>query len=103
MILARNLLATLRDRDITAAGQKITQETGLTHRPVAYGERASGVYRRSVQLASGRFAMLDDGMGFSFVPWKPVIERRMGHTIAAVVRSGQVSWELGRQRGITIG
>lgn len=32
------------------------------------GERVSGVYRRSVMLASGRYAMLDDGKGFSLVP-----------------------------------
>jgi hypothetical protein len=27
--------------------------------------------------------MLDDGMGFSLVPWKPVIEQRLGQTMAA--------------------
>jgi hypothetical protein len=26
----------------------------------------TGIYRRSVMLASGRYAMLDDGMGFLF-------------------------------------
>lgn len=30
-----------------------------------------GNNRRSVMLASGRYAMLDDGMGFSLVAWKP--------------------------------
>ncbi|WP_442806765.1 DUF3363 domain-containing protein [Thauera sp. Sel9] len=35
------------------------------------------IYRRSVMLASGRYAMLDDGMGFSLVLWKPVIEQRL--------------------------
>jgi hypothetical protein len=29
------------------------------------GGNVRGVYRRSVQLRSGRFAMLDDGIGFS--------------------------------------
>lgn len=29
--------------------------------------------------SSGRYAMLYDGMGFSLVPRKPVIEQRMGH------------------------
>ena len=28
-------------------------------------------------LASGRYAMLDDGIGFSLVPWKPLIEPRL--------------------------
>ncbi|KLD74855.1 hypothetical protein Y886_30205 [Xanthomonas hyacinthi DSM 19077] len=32
------------------------------------------MYRRSATLASGRYAMLDDGIGFSLVLWKPAIE-----------------------------
>jgi len=75
----------------------------LAHRPVADGQRVAGIYRRSVMLASGRYAMLDDGMGFSLVPWKPVIEQRLGQQIAAKVRGGGVSWEVGRQRGPSIG
>jgi hypothetical protein len=50
----------------------------LEHRPVADGQRVAGIYRRSVMLASGRYATLDDGMGFSLVPWKPMIEQRLG-------------------------
>ena len=101
LILSRNLLATLRNRDIDAAARQIAQETGLIHRPVADGERVSGIYRRSVQLASGRFAMLDDGLGFSLVPWRPVIEQRLGQQVAAVVRGGSAFWQLGRQLGIS--
>jgi hypothetical protein len=99
VILARNLLATLRERDIGAVALRIAKETGLAHRPVVDGERVSGVYRRNVLLTSGRFAMLDDGMGFSLVPWKPVIEQRLGQTMMAVVRGSGVSWEFGRQLG----
>jgi len=50
-------------------------------------------------LASGRYAMLDDGMGFSLVPWKPVLEQRLGHTVAAMVRGSSISWSLGSGRG----
>jgi hypothetical protein len=99
VILARSLLATLRERDVEAAALRIAKATGLTHRPVVDGERVRGVYRRNVLLASGRFAMLDDGMGFSLVPWKPVIEQRLGQTMMAVVRGSGVSWEFGRQLG----
>ncbi|WP_458410975.1 DUF3363 domain-containing protein [Aeromonas caviae] len=102
VILARNLLGTLRNRELAQAAKGIAAETGLEHRPVADGQRVAGIYRRSVMLASGRYAMLDDGMGFSLVPWRPVIEQRLGQHIAAVVRGGGVSWELGRQRGPSI-
>jgi type IV secretory pathway VirD2 relaxase len=101
VILARNLFGTLRDRDVAAAAQDIVKETGLTHRPLTDGERVSGVYRRSVQLASGRFAMLDDGSGFSLVPWRPVAEHRLEQRVAVVVRGGDAFWQLGRQKSIT--
>ena len=99
VILARNLLGTLRGREIDGAAKTIAAETGLTHRPVADGERVTGTYRRNVQFASGRFAMLDDGMGFSLVPWKPVVEQQLGQQVSAIVRGSSVTWELGRQRG----
>ena len=102
VVLARNLLSTLRDRELTEVGKVIQSETGLIHRPLLDGGRVEGVYKRSVQLSSGRFAMLDDGMGFSLVPWRPVAEQRLGHQVSAIVRGQSVSWQLGRQRGLAI-
>ena len=63
---------------------------------------ASGrrTYRRSVQLVSGKFAVLDDAVGFSLVPWRPVIEQRLGMSMTALVRGDFVSYEFGRTRGL---
>jgi len=97
VMLARNLLGTLRNRELAQAGKEIAAETGLEHWPVTDGQRVAGIYRRSVMLASGRYAMLDDGAGFSLVPWRPVIEQRLGQQIAATVRSNGISWDIGRQ------
>ncbi|MCI4005034.1 DUF3363 domain-containing protein, partial [Dickeya dianthicola] len=102
VVLARNMLATLRGRELAQAAKDVTAETGLEHRPVSDGQRVAGIYRRSVMLVSGRYAMLDDGIGFSLVPWKPVIERRLGQQLAAIVRGATVSWEFGRQQGPSI-
>ena len=103
VVLARNLLATLRGRELAKAAQDIAAETGLVHRPVADQQRVAGIYRRSVMLASGRYAMVDDGMGFSLVPWKPVIEQRLGQQIVARVRGGGVFWNIDQNRGPSIG
>ncbi|MHA7685440.1 DUF3363 domain-containing protein [Cupriavidus sp. PET2-C1] len=55
-------------------------------------------YRRSVMLASGRYAMLDGGKGFSLV------HRAAAGTAACRDGTGRwVSWEIGRQRGNSIG
>jgi type IV secretory pathway VirD2 relaxase len=102
LVLTRDLLSTLRDREIANVGHKLADATGLQHRPVRDGESVTGVVRRSVMLASGRFAMIDDGVGFSLVPWKPVLEQRLGQTVSGVLRGGSVSWDLSRQRGLGI-
>jgi len=97
IVLARNLLTTLREHELTKAAQDIAAETGLEHRPVVDAQRVAGIYRRSVMLASGRYAMLDDGIGFSLVPWKPVIEQRLGQQITVTMRGQGVSWDVGRR------
>jgi len=102
VVLARNLLATLRDRELATAGKQLQDETGLSYRPVQDGQQACGIYRQSVQLNSGRFAMLDDGRVFSMVPWRPVIEQRLGQQISGVVRGSSVTWHIGRQRGLSV-
>lgn len=99
VVLARNLLSTLRDQELAAVGKSLQDTTGLSFRPLHDGARVSGLYRRSLQLVSGRFAMLDNGMGFSLVPWRPVVEQRLGQQVSAIVRGSSVTWELGRQRG----
>jgi len=102
VVLARNLLFTLRDRELTEVGKVIQNETGLVHRPLGDGGRANGVYRRSVQLASGRFAMLDDGVGFSLVPWRASMDRFIGRSMSAVVRGVSVNWGIAEARGLSM-
>ncbi len=102
VVLARNLLATLRDRELATVGKSLQGQAGQTYRPLQDGQQVSGIYRQSLQLASGRFAMLDVGMGFSLVPWRPMIEQRHGQQLSAVVRGSSVTWNVGRQRGLSV-
>ena len=95
MVFARDLLNTLRRRELDAAAATLSAETGLSHRPSAEGEHVSGVYRRRVRLASGRFAIIDDGMGFQLVPWRPALEQQLGRHVSGVIApGGNVDWSL---------
>ena len=101
VVFARDLLATLRRRELDEAASKLSAETGLTYQPAAEGERVSGVYRQRVTLASGRFAMIDDGLGFQLVPWRPALEKELGREVRGVMApGGNVDWSLGRKRGL---
>ena len=82
---------------------KLSVDTGLAHRPSAEGEHVSGLYRQRVTLASGRFAMIDDGLGFQLVPWRPALEQKLGQQMIGIMTpSGVVDWTLGRKRELGI-
>ena len=99
-VLAQNLLASLRDRELAAAGKELATESGQRFRSIEDGGQASGIYRRSIQLVSGRFALLDDGVSFSLVPWRPVLEHRLGQNASAIVQGNSVTWRFGRGQSI---
>jgi hypothetical protein len=101
VLFARNLLDTLRRRELGAAAGKIAAETGLTYHLSATGEHVAGIYRQRVILSSGRFAMIDDGLGFQLVPWRPALEQQLGRQVSGVMLpSGGVDWSFGRKRGL---
>jgi type IV secretory pathway VirD2 relaxase len=99
---ARDLLRTLRERELDTVAAAIEAETGLPRRQSAEGDRISGTYRRRLDLASGRFAMVDDGLGFELVPWKPQLERHLSQTVSGTMTpGGGIDWSLGRKRGLS--
>jgi hypothetical protein len=71
IVMQRDLLATLRRRELDAVGARLSTETGLPYTPAAGGETVAGTYCQRLPLTSGRFAMIDNGLGFALVPWTP--------------------------------
>ncbi|MGH0223167.1 relaxase/mobilization nuclease domain-containing protein [Sinorhizobium meliloti] len=101
VIFSRNLIDTLRQRELEALGEKLSAEMGLPFSKAATGEYVAGAYRQRIALASGRFAMIDDGLGFQLVPWSPSLDRHLGQHVSGVARSdGGVDWSFGRKRGL---
>jgi hypothetical protein len=47
--------------------------------------------------------MIDNRLGFSLVPWRPVLENKIGREVTGVVRGEDVSWQFGRARTLGIG
>ncbi len=98
---SRNLIDTLRRRELEALGEKLSAETGQPFNRAASGEYVAGSYRQRFTLASGRFAMLDDGLGFQLVPWTPSLEKQLGRHVSGIARDdGGIDWSFGRKRGL---
>ena len=103
VVFARDLLVTLRRRELEDAAAKLSAQTGLAYQPLAEGEYVSGVYRQRVTLASGRFALIDDGLGFQLVPWGPALEKELGRQVGGIIApGGMVEWNFGRKRGLNL-
>ncbi|KQU86402.1 hypothetical protein ASD00_31435 [Ensifer sp. Root31] len=96
----RNLLATLREREVARVGGELAASKGLPFRAAADGETVTGKFTGTLQLSSGKFAVVEQSHEFTLVPWRPVIDRQLGREVSGIVQSGSVSCQLGRQRGI---
>jgi type IV secretory pathway VirD2 relaxase len=103
VVFARDLLNTLRQREVESVAARVTAETGKAWRPVQEGDPVSGVFTRRLDLASGRFAMIDDGLGFQLVPWKPSMERQRGLAVAgSIAPDGGLELTSTRKRGLSL-
>ena len=101
IVFSQNLIGTLRRREVEALGERLAAETGLPFNAAASGEYVAGTYRQRFALACGRFAMIDDGLGFQLVPWTPSLENQLGRHVSGVARDdGGVDWGFGRNRGL---
>ncbi|CDX39675.1 conserved hypothetical protein [Mesorhizobium plurifarium] len=96
-----NLLDTLRRRELEVIGDKHATDSGQVFNRAASGDHVTGTYRQRLSLASGRFAMIDDGLGFQLVPWTPALESHFGQHVSGVARGeGGVDWSFARKRGL---
>jgi len=102
LVFARDLIATLRRGEIDAVGRQLSAETGLAFQPTHPGDYVTGTYRRRIALASGRFAMIDNGLGFELVPWVPSLARDLGRSVVGLARGdGGIDWDIGRSKGLS--
>jgi type IV secretory pathway VirD2 relaxase len=103
VIFAQGLLETLRRRELEEAAARMSESAAQVYNPATEGEPVAGTYRQRLDLGSGRFAMIDVGVGFTLVPWTPSLERQLGRQVSGIVRGNRIEWSFVRQRGPSIG
>ncbi len=98
IVYRANLLATLRRRELNRVAGQLSDELGMTYAEARPGERIEGVYRRPVELASGRYALIEKSREFTLVPWRPVLDRHLDRQVSGIMRGDAINWTIGRQR-----
>jgi hypothetical protein len=98
-----NLLRILRERELQKVGNQLAGELGLPYARQEPRRRIEGIYRRRLNLISGRYALIENSKEFALVPWRPVLERNLGQHVAGIAKGdGGISWTIGRQRGPSV-
>ncbi len=97
--LRANAIMMLQRRELLRAGDDLAGELGKPFVEARTGEAVEGRLSRRVDLASGRFAVVEKSREFTLVPWRPVLERQIGRPVAGIMRGDGVSWHFGRDRG----
>ncbi|MBV9983268.1 MAG: relaxase/mobilization nuclease and DUF3363 domain-containing protein [Bradyrhizobium sp.] len=98
-----DVAAKLERLEVERVGQQMARDRGLTFRPSSAGEYVSGRLTGVASLVSGRFAVIDNGLGFQLVPWQPLLEKRIGQHISGLQRDdGGIEWSFGRKRRLEL-
>jgi type IV secretory pathway VirD2 relaxase len=95
---APHMIETLRRRELRGVAATLSRELDLPFAESRSGARVEGIYRRRLDLMSGRFALVERAHDFTLVPWRPVLEPHLGKQVSGIARSEGISWTLGRGR-----
>ena len=98
----KDLVARLERYEIERFGESMAANKHVPFRKKAEGERVSGVFTGTTNLVSGKYAIIENAYEFTLVPWRPVMDDRLGRQISGVVRDSGISWDFTRARGIGI-
>jgi Protein of unknown function (DUF3363) len=96
---ANNMLETLRRRELLRVAGQLSGELGLGFVESRNGDRIEGTVKRHIDLAQGRFALIEKSREFTLVPWRDVLEKQIGKQVGGIMRDSGVSWTIGRGRG----
>ncbi|NIJ63123.1 type IV secretory pathway VirD2 relaxase [Sphingomonas leidyi] len=96
--LKRGMLTILRRRELLRVASGLREELGKAFVEPGQGTRIEGRLTRKVELAGGRYGLIERSREFSLVPWRPVLERQLGKPVAGVMRPDGISWQIGRAR-----
>ncbi|HEX7929355.1 MAG TPA: DUF3363 domain-containing protein [Sphingomicrobium sp.] len=97
--MSRNSLEQLRRRELLRVAGRLSGELGKPFEAVREGQRIEGVLKRSVDMVSGRHALIERAHDFTLVPWRTTLDRQIGKPVSGIVRDTGISWTIGRDRG----
>ncbi|CDX57966.1 conserved hypothetical protein [Mesorhizobium plurifarium] len=98
IVYRANMISILRQRELNRMVDQLSSELALSYFEAKPGDRLEGKMLRSVELASGKYAVIEKSREFTLAPWRPVLDRHIGKDVSGNVGGEGISWSIGRQR-----
>ena len=74
---------------------------GGAYAPLPEGARFEGIYERPINLAQGRFAIIEKSNEFTLVPWRPELERHRSAMINVRKMPAGIDWTFGQRKQLS--
>jgi hypothetical protein len=94
-----NALQTLERRELIASAQELASELGKPFAEARPDSIVEGTLTRRMDLVSGRYALVEQSKEFTLLPWRSVLERRIGKNVGGLMRPEGINWRFERSRG----
>ena len=94
-------LAELERRDLASAGKGLAADMGKPYQAAPTSGLVKGIYVKSLDRPSGKYAVVERAKGFTLVPWRNVLERQRGKSVSGLIRGKSISWSFGKGRGVS--
>ena len=96
--MRRNTLVILQRREFLRVAGEVSNDLGKPFAEARQGERVEGRVARRIDVASGRFALIENSREFTLVPWRAALEKHIGKQASGIMRADGISWRFGRGR-----
>ena len=100
-LLTKAVLEKLTDMDLRDAAKKLSEVNGKPYSALGIARSVEGIYQKSIDRPSGKFAVIERTKDFTLVPWRPVMDRNLGKALSGRISAGGISWDVTKQRGLS--
>ena len=84
-LLPKATLKKLKDMDLRDAARKVSGDNGKPYSALGSARSVEGIYQKSIDRPSGKFAVIERAKDFTLVPWRPVMDRNLGKSLSCLL------------------
>jgi len=99
--VTQGTLSELESLDLKSAGETLSKELDKPYVESPAKGSVTGVFRKTVERPSGKYAVIERSREFTLVPWRKTMDRNLGRSIQGTLGGRTISWTLTKGRNLS--